>query len=172
MPYYVQIETETYGALTASCGTKEVSDRLSNTNSDVAGQDFAYVYSFDLDIAQPHNEHGAGTVSSAPALHTVTFTVPDYEPIIAGALNVLAGQDRIKTLTFNLCSVQQGNSKLLAQYVMKDGMMVDFEHVIDDQRSPDAQKQRGHVNLSFKFQEVDVTNKITNTQGAIKTVQS
>lgn len=150
MPYYVQIETEKNGALTAQCGSKEVADRLSNTNSEVAGQDFSYVYSFDFDIQQPHNEHGAGTVSSSPALHTVTFTLPDYEPVVAGILNVLNGQDRIKTLTFNICSIQQGSNKLLAQYVMTDGMVIEYEHVIDDQRLPESQKQRGHVNLSFK----------------------
>ena len=172
MPYYVQIETDTYGALTAQCGTKEVADRLSNTNSDIAGADFAYVYDFDFDVQQPHNEHGAGTVSSSPALHTISFTIPDYEPVVAGVLNVLAGQDRIKTLTFNICSIQQGNSKLLVQYVMTDGMVTNYEHVVDDQRTPEAQKQRGHVNLSFKFQEVTVTNKVTNTQGTIKTTQS
>ncbi len=172
MPYYVQIETTTYGALTASCGTKDIADRLSNTNSDVAGADFAYVYSFDFDIQQPHNEHGAGTVSSSPALHTLTFTLPDYEPIVAGILNVLAGQDVIKSLTFNICSIQQGNNKLLLQYVMNDGMVTEYEHVVDDQRLPDSQKQRGHVNLSFKFQQVNVTNKVTNTQGALNTTQS
>ncbi len=172
MPYYVQIETDTYGALTAQCGTKDVADRLSNTNSDVAGADFSYVYCFDFDIQQPHNEHGAGTISSAPALHTISFTIPDYEPVVAGILNVLGGQDRIKTLTFNICSIQQGNSKLLVQYVMTDGMITEYEHVVDDQRNPDALKQRGHVNLTFKFQQVQVTNKVTNTQGQINTTQS
>lgn len=172
MPYYVQIETETYGALTAQCGSKEVADRLSNTNSDVAGNDFAYVYCFDFDIQQPHNEHGAGTVSSAPALHTVSFSLPDYEPIVANILNVLAGQDRIKTLTFNICSIQQGNNKLLVQYTMEDGMVTEYEHAVDDQRNPEAQKQRGHVNLSFKFQKVTVANKVTNTQGTLTTTQS
>lgn len=172
MPYYVQIETETYGALTAQCGSKEVADRLSNTNSDVAGPDFSYVYNFDFDIQQPHNEHGAGTVSSSPALHTVNFTLPDYEPIVAGILNVLGGQDRIKTLTFNLCTIQQGNNKLLLQYVLSDGMVTEYEHVIDDQRLPESQKQRGQVNLTFKFQQVTVSNKVTNTQGTLTTTQS
>lgn len=172
MPYYVQIETDTYGALTGQCGTKDVADRLSNTNGDVAGADYAYVYAFDFDIQQPHNEHGAGTVSSSPALHTVSFTLPDYEPIVAGILNVLAGQDRIKTLTFNICSIQQGNQKLLTQYVMTDGMVIEYDHAVDDQRMPDAQKQRGHVTLNFKFQKVTVSNKVTNTQGSMSTVQS
>lgn len=172
MPYYVEIETETYGALTVQCGTKDVADRLANTNSDVAGPDFAYVYAYDFDIEQPHNEHGAGTTSSAPALHTVTLTLPDYEPIIAGALNVLSGQDRIKSLTFNGCAVDKGTNKLLFQYTMQDGMIVGYEHVIDDQRSADAQKQRGHVNIVLKFQQVTVTNKVTNTQGALNTTQS
>ena len=172
MPYYVEIETETYGALTAQCGTKDVADRLSNVNTDVAGQDFAYVYAYDFDIEQPHNEHGAGTVSSAPALHSVTLTLPDYEPIIAGALNVLSGQDRIKSLTFNACAVEKGNNKLLFQYSMQDGMIVGYEHVIEDQRSTDAQRQRGHVEIILKFQQITVTNKVTNTQGALNTTHS
>lgn len=172
MPYYVQIETETYGALTAQCGTKEVADRLSNTNSDVAGADYAYVYGFDFNVEQPHNEHGAGTVSSSQALHTVSVIIPDYEPVVAGILNVLSGQDRIKTLTFNTCSIQGGTQKLLTQYVMSDGMVIEYEHVVDDQRMPEAQKQRGHVILNFKFQKVTVSNKVTNTQGSMSTVHS
>ena len=169
MPYYVKVETQTYGTLTTQCGSANVAERLANTNSEVAGQDFAYVYAFDFDIQQPHNEHGAGTVSSAPALHTVTITIPDYEPVLAGALNVLAGQDVIKTLTFNIATIKQGSNKLLAQYVMDDGMLVDYEHIIDDQRTQEAQKQRGHIILTFKFKKVTLSNKVTNTEGTITT---
>ncbi len=169
MPYYVKVDSTTYGTLTAQCGSANVADRLANSNSDVAGADFAYVYAYDFDIQQPHNEHGAGTVSSAPALHTVAITVPDYEPILAGAVNILAGQDVIKQVTFNMAAIKQGSNKLLAQYVMEDGMLVEYEHVVDDQRNTDAQKQRGHVILTFKFKKVTVSNKVTNTEGSLTT---
>lgn len=169
MPYYVEIASQNKGTLTATCGTANIADRLANTNSDVAGNDFAYVYAFDLDVQQPHNEHGAGTVSSAPALHTVTVTVPDYEPILTGAIEILAAQDVIKQLTFNIAAIKQGSNKLLAQYVMSDGMMIDYEHIIDDQRLLDAQKQRGHVIMTFKFKQINISNKVSNSEGTITT---
>ncbi|MCX7123919.1 MAG: hypothetical protein NTV32_09730, partial [Gammaproteobacteria bacterium] len=73
---------------------------------------------------------------------------------------------------FNGCSVEKGSNKLLFQYAMQDGMIVGYEHVVDDQRSGEAQKQRGHINMILKFQKVTVTNKVTNTQGALNTTQS
>ena len=169
MPYYVQVETTTYGNLTAQCGTADVADRLSNTNSTVAGNDYSFVYDFDINIEQPHNEISAGNVSSAASIHTVAFTVPDYEPLAAQALNVLAGQDLIKQVTLNITAIQKGQQKLLAQYTMSNGMLIDYEHSVQDQRTAEAQKHRGQIKLTFKFEKIELEDKVGNTQGTITT---
>lgn len=169
MPYYVKIESKNSDIVTKDCGTAKIADRLANSNANVAGDDFAYVYTFDFDVEQPHNEHGAGTVSSAPALHNVTITTPDYEPILVNALNVLARQDTLPKVTFNIAATKQGSNELLAQYVMEHGMLVNYEHVIDDQRNAEAQKQRGHIIMTFKFQKVTVNNKVSNNSGVLTT---
>jgi hypothetical protein len=169
MPYYVKVESTTYGILTAQCGSTTVADRLGNTNNDVAGADFSYVYAYNFNIEQPHNEHGAGTISAAPALHSVILTTPDYEPMLAGAINILAGQDIIKQVTFNIAAVKQGGNKLLAQYTLEDGMLINYQHIISDQRSLESQRQRGHIILAFKFKKITMSNKITNTEGSLTT---
>lgn len=169
MPYYLSIESTSYGYVSAKCGTPEVAKRLSNTNKDVAGENFCYVYSFKLDIDQPHNEAGAATASSAPFQNQIALVVPDYEPLSAAALNVINGHDVIKKLILNIAARDAGKEILLAQYVMRDGILVKCEHAVRDQRDPEAQKHRGEIVLVFKFQEVDVIDKVGNTQGNLKT---
>ena len=169
MPYYVEVETTSYGNLTAKCGTADVAKRLSNVNSSVAGPDFAYVYSFNLNVEQPHNEAGAATSSSAPFQNQLTLVVPDYEPLSSCALNTINGHDVIKQLTLNITARDAGKETLLNQYVMTDGILVAKRHVVRDQRDADAQRHRGEVELTFKFQEIVSNDKVSNTQGTIKT---
>lgn len=172
MPYYVKIESQNSDIVTKDCGTAKIADRLANSNGNVAGDDFSWVNAFELDIEQPHNEHGGGTVSPAPALHTITITTPDYEPILVATVNVLARQDLIKKVTFNIAAIKQGNNDLLAQYIFENGMITDYQHIIDDQRDPNAQKQRGHVVMTFKFQKITVNNKVSNNSGVLTTTAS
>lgn len=170
MPYYVQITSEKNKEITVGCGEDKIAGRLANVSKN-AGPNFSYVYAFELNIAQPHNEHGAGNISSAPALHTVSLTLPDYEPIAAMVLPVMQQQDKITKLIFNQTSNQQ-NGQLLGQYEMSNGMIIDYKHIIDDQRLPDAQKQRGHINLVLKFEQITYSDHITNKQGVINTTSS
>ena len=169
MPYYVEIETTTYGNLTAKCGTADVAKRLSNVNAGVAGPDFAYVYSFDLKVEQPHNQSGAATSSSAPFQNEITLVVPDYEPLSTCALNTINGHDVIKQLTLNLTAREAGKETLLNQYIMTDGILVSKRHVVRDQRDQDAQRHRGEMELTFKFQQIVGNDKVANTQGTLMT---
>ena len=169
MPYYLQIETTTYGFMTAKCGSSDVADRLSNLNGEVAGENFCYVYDFSVTVEQPHNEAGAGNVSSVAAIHEVNFTLPDYEPLTAAALNILSGQDLIKSVVLNVTAVQKGNHQLLGQYTMQNGMLVGYAHQIQDQREEQARRQRGEAELKFKFQQIDFEDRVSQTQGSMTT---
>ncbi len=172
MPYYTKIETTTYGVMTAGCGDTKLADRLANTNTQVAGADFAYVYQFDLDIQQPHNEAGAANASSAPFTQDIMLTLPDYEPIPAGMLIVMNGHDVIKTLTLNITARRAGQETLLGQYVMTNGILIGAEHMIKDQRDPEALKHRGEIQLSLRFNNIQFQNFVTNTQGQLATTAS
>jgi hypothetical protein len=169
MPYYVQIQTTSYGNLTAKCGTKAIADRLSNTSS-VAGDDFAYAYKYEFSVRQPHNEAGAATSSSAPFQNELVLLLPDYEPMSSCALNTINGHDVIKQLTLNITGRRNGQETLLNQYIMSDGILVSKKHEVKDQRDTDAQAHRGEIELTFKFQKVQINDSVANTQGTLETV--
>ena len=169
MPYYLKIETESFGALTAQTGGDTVAKRLANTNSSVAGDDFCYVYGFDFSVEQPHNQLQGNVMSQAHALHAMQFTLPDYEPLTANVLNVLAGQDVIQRATFNIAAVQEGKPVLLTQYTMEQGMITHYAHRITDQRHHDQSRQRGQVHLHMCFERINVEDHVVQTHGLLTT---
>lgn len=170
MGYYVQIESTNNGFLTNKCGTKQVADRAQNTASDTAGANFARLNSFKFDLFQPHNLGGAATGSSAPFRQGIEVLMDDFETVMPVALNTINGHDRIKTLTLNLTGRRDNKETLLEQYVMEDGILTDVEHIVPDQRDPQAQNHRGQIRLKLSFQKVTVSDKVTNSQGVMQTV--
>jgi hypothetical protein len=172
MPYYAKIETTTYGVMTAGCGDAKLADRLANTNTQVAGSDFSFIYHFKLNIQQQHNQAGAANASSAPFCQDIELVLPDYEPLPASMLIVMNGHDVIQKLTLNLTARRAGQESLLGQYVMTNGILIGAEHVIQDQRDPEALKHRGEVRLALRFNQIQFQNRVTNTQGQLTTTAS
>lgn len=169
MPYYVKIESQKFGVVTAMTGTAEVAERLSNTNNDVAGADFAYLYQYTVEVEQPHNETGAANASSAPFTNQVTLLVPDYESIISHLLNVHNGIDTIDKLTLNITARVGGQETKLGWYEMTNGMIVDTKVTVQDQRQLEKLKHRGEIELTLKFQKIEFNDARSNTTGSLVT---
>lgn len=169
MPYYVEIESATSGKITAKCGTKEIADRLTNTDAAAGGgADFSVVNNFMFDVMQAHDEFGGANANAASFSHSVTLILPDYEPLVTCATNVMNKHDRITKLTCNFTQrINAEKESIIFQYVMEDGLINSMRHLISDQRGGGS--VRGQLEISFKFQKISNDDKKANTSGVLTT---
>lgn len=171
MPFYVEIKTKTCGTVTANCGSPQIADRLSNQDESTGGgADRALVNQFRFELMQAHDELGGLNTSLAPFTHSLTLFLPDYEPLISVAANVMNQHDAITQLTLNATRrINSGQESVTQTYTMKNGLLVQFRHQVPDQRDSGNLKHRGELMLGFKFQQIQVDDKVSQTSGVIQT---
>lgn len=169
MPYYIEIESATTGKLTAKCGTKEIADRLSNTDASTGGgADFSIVNHFAFDVMQAHDEFGGANANASPFSHALTIVLPDYEPLVTAATNAMNKHDRITKVTCHFTQrINAQKEQIVFVYVFEDGLITNMRHMITDQRGSGG--SRGQIELAFKFQKIINEDKKANTSGLMQT---
>lgn len=167
MPFYVDIQTQSCGSVTAHCGTQQIADRASNTDEQSgAGADRSLVNRFRFELVQAHDQ--TGNSSLAPFTHQLTLFLPDYEPLISAATNVINKHDLITKLVLNATRRINSDSESVTQsYTMTNGILTQFNHQVLDQRDGQNLQHRGEVILGFRFQHIQTDDKLTQTVGVL-----
>lgn len=174
MSFYVKIQSQSCGVVTAQCGTEAVSGRLSNTdNTTGAGRDCAWVNHFRFELTQAHDALGGVGSTLAPFAHELILFLPDYEPLITAAANVMNKHDEISLLTLNATRrLNDANESMTQTYTMKKGLLTQLRHQVYDQQDQSRLNHRGELMMGFKFQEIQLEDHVGQTSGLIQTNSS
>ena len=163
MPTYVRAISLENDELFPKCGTREIAGNWYNLNKECAGENFSLVYAVAVRVGQPYDV-GADSFNKSRFNHSLTITVPNYQPVQSMILNMMNEQKTIHTLTLNTVQIRPGASKqtLIGQYSAENGIVVDY--VCDP-----TSNGMGRITATMVFEKLNHNNLITHTSGYLKT---
>lgn len=152
MPTFVSATADVSKSLFAMCNNKKVTTKI-NANYP---EDSCSVTTYNWSVSKDPN----GLHSNVRFyLH---ITVPAYSALISTALNVLDRNENMLQLNIFTSDGMTNNTKLDAEYEFKTGHLMSMSFSEDE-------KNKGHLNLVFAFEEMHHNDKISNIQGALST---
>lgn len=158
MPIYVQAQTTQQDELFSECGSAKISGNLSNTSA-CAGENFAYVYDYQVFFNQPMNAFG--NPSFAPFHHELSLVVPNYQPLQALLMTLGNDHKTIKQLTLN--STKRANSaqeEVIGQLTAHNGMLKQFNLF--------SQESSGRIVIKLLFEKLIHEDKLTQKSGLLQ----
>lgn len=160
MPIYVSAQTQQSNDLFSDCGSKAIAGNLANTTS-VAGQNYCFVYHYQLHLSQPMNHFGS-QAAAAPFEQELVLILPNYQPIQPLLFNVSNEHQTISNLTLNITRRESSKSEtLIGQLTGKNGVVKSFNCSSGD--------QLGQLCIRLLFEKLTHEDKQTQKSGVLQT---